>query len=373
MGNSNKNSKYFTINLDKPFYYNNDTISGTIVINDINNIELIEASLRLDLIEKWYYTVGSGEDEEVYTLSNKINKKFFPINLKKINIIDNYLNYKIPFNFKFFDLEPTVIINPLNYIKTAITFEILGKFIRKGKLDKQPKKEKYESFITIKREPNYNNLYFQNFIEENLNIKNLFKNYGICKVSINTKKTQFDVEEEIPFEVNIDNNLNKVAITKIKAYILHIKLNKTMNNIIESTYRYVYGELKEKIKILSGQKGYYKYITKIDNNKNKNNFNITSNGIIVTNNYFICVELEFEKTFKKNEVKLPIFIGINKKNIKPMEFEVIENNFSNNYIVNIDNISNNNNNIEIINEINENEMHNDSDVYGFENINYLNK
>jgi hypothetical protein len=373
MGNANKNSKYFSINLDKYYYDNNyGTISGNIIINDIKNIEIIEASLSLDLIEKWVYFVGSGDGQRVYTLNNKINKKFLPINLKKINK-DNYLNYKIPFNFKFSDFEPTIVIDNCNYIKTVLTFEILGKFIRKGKLDKQPKKEKYESFITIKREPNYNNLYFQNFIEENLNIKNLFKNYGICKVSINTKKTQFDVEEEIPFEVNIDNNLNKVAVTKIKAYILQIKLNKTMNNLIESTYRYVYGELKEKVKILSGQKGYYKYITKIDNNKNKNNCNVTSNGIIVTNNYFICVELEFEKTFKKNEVKLPIFIGINKKNIKPMEFEVIENNFSNNYIVNIDNISNNNNNIEIINEINENETHNDSDVYGFENINYLNK
>ena len=371
MGNSNKNSKYFTINLDKPFYYNNDTISGTIVINDINSIELIEASLRLDLIEKWYYTVGSGENEEVHTLNNKINKKFFPINLKKMNK-DNYLNYKIPFNFKFFDLEPTVIITPLNYIKTVLTFEILGKFNRKGKLDKKPKKEKYESFITIRREPNYNNLYFQNFIEENLNIMSSSSAYGICKVSIKTEKTQFDVEEEIPFEVNIDNNLNSIAITKIKAFILQIKINKKLDNTIESTYRYVYGELKEKVKILSGQKGYYKYITKIDNNKNKNKYNITSNGIIVTNNYFICVNLEFEKASKMNEVKLPIFIGINKKNIKPMEFEVIDNNFSNNYIVNIDNISNNNN-IEIINEINENEMHNDSDVYGFENINYLNK
>ena len=257
MGNENKNSKYFTINLDKPFYYNNDIISGTIIINDINNIELIEASLRLDLIEKWYYTVGSGEDERVYTLSNKINKKFLPINLKKINIIDNYLNYKIPFNFKFFDLEPTVIITPLNYIKTVLTFEILGKFIRKGKLDKQPKKEKYESFITIKREPNYNNLYFQNFIEENLNIMSLFKNYGICKVSIKVDKTQFDVEEEIPFEVNIDNNLNKIAITKINAYILQIKLNKTKNNTIDSTFTYKYGELIEKVKILSKHKGYF--------------------------------------------------------------------------------------------------------------------
>ena len=371
MGNTNKNSKYFSINLDKYYYDNNyGTISGNIVINNIKNIELIEASLRLDLIEKWLYVVGSGEGSCERKLNNKINKKFLPINLKNINK-DNYLNYKIPFNFKFSDLEPTIIIEDDNYIKTVLTFEILGKFIRKGKLDKKPKKEIYESFITIKREPNYNNLYFQNFIEENLNIMSLFKNYGICKVSIKVDKTQFDVEEEIPFEVNIDNNLNKVAITKIKAYILQIKLNKKLDNTIESTYRYVYGELKEKVKILSGQKGYYKYITKIDNNKNKNNFNITSNGIIVTNNYFICVELEFEKTFKKNEVKLPIFIGINKKNIKPMEFEVIENNFSNNYIVNIDNISNNNN--IIINEINENEMHNDSDVYGFENINYLNK
>ena len=370
MGNANKNSKYFSFILDKYDYDNNyGIISGNIVINDIKNIELIEASLKLDLIEKWFYVVSSGDNAVVHTLEHKKNKKYFPINIKKINN-DNYINYKIPFNFKFFDLEPTVIINELNYIKTVLTFEILGKFNRKGKLDKKPKKEKYESFITIKREPNYNNLYFQNFIEENLNIMSLFKNYGICKVSIKVDKTQFDVEEEIPFEVNIDNNLNKIAITKINAYILQIKLNKTKNNTIDSTFTYKYGELIEKVKILSKHKGYFKYKTKIDNNKNKNKYNITSNGTIVTNNYFICVKLEFEKTFKKYEVKLPIFIGINRRNIKPMEFEVIENNFSNNYIVNIDNISNNNN--IIINEINENEMHNDSDVYGFENINYLN-
>ena len=369
MGNENKkNSEYFTINLDKPFYYNNDTISGTIIINNINKIELIEASLRLDLIEKWYYTVGSGENEEVYTLSNKINKKFFPINLKKINIIDNYLNYKIPFNIKFSDLEPTIVIYD-NYIKTVLTFEILGKFIRKGKLDKKPKKEKYESFITIKREPNDNNLYFQNFIEENLNIMSSSSADGNCKVAIKTEKTQFDVEEEIPFEVNIDNNLNSNTITKINAYILQIQINKNLDNTIDSTFKYKYNVLKEKIKISPGQKESFKYKKKIDNNKNK--YNITSNGTIITNNYFICVELEFEKKCKVNEVKLPIFIGINKRKYKPMEFEVIENNFSNNYIVNIDNISNNNN-IEIINEINENEIHNDSDVYGFENINYLN-
>ena len=341
MGNANKNSKYFTINLDKYYYDNNyGTISGNIVINDIKNIEIIEASLSLDLIEKWLYAYN----DSFNTLNNKINKKFLPINLKKINK-DNYLNYKIPFNFKFSDFEPTIVIDNCNYIKTVLTFEILGKFNRKGKLDKKPKKEKYESFITIKREPNYNNLYFQNFIEENLNIKTLFENYGICKVSINTKKTQFDVEEEIPFEVNIDNNLNSIAIKKIKAYILQIQMNKKLDNKIDSTFKKKYGEIIHNIKILPGQKGSYKYRTIIENNKNQ--YNITSNGKIITNNYFICVELEFEKKCKVNEVKLPIFLGINKKNIKPMEFE-------------------------IKNEPNEKEIHNDSDVYGFENINYLN-
>ena len=68
-------------------------------------------------------------------------------------------------------------------------------------------------------------------------------------------------------------------------------------------------------------------------------------------------------------MKLPIFIGINKQNIKPMEFEVIENNFSNNYVVNIDNYSNNNN-ILINDEPKEEEISNE--IYGFENINYLN-
>ncbi len=345
MGNANKNSKNFSINLDKYYYDNNyGTISGNIVINDINNIELIEASLSLDLIEKWWYVVGSGEDSSVYTLNNKINKKFFPINLKKINK-DNNLNYKTPFNIKFCDFEPTVIIDDNNYIKTVLTCEILGKFNRKGKLDKKPKKEKYKSFITIKREPNDNNLYFQNFIEENLNIMSSSSAYGICKVSIKTEKTQFDVVEEIPFEVNIDNILNSIAIKKIKAYILQIKIYKKLDNTIEETFKKKYGEIIHNIKILPGQRGYFKYIAKIDNNKNQ--YNITSNGKIITNNYFICVELEFEKKCKVNEVKLPIFLGINKKNIKPMEFE-------------------------IKNEPNEKENHNDSDVYGFENINYLN-
>ena len=345
MGNTNKNSKYFSINLDKYYYDNNyGTISGNIVINNIKNIELIEASLRLDLIEKWLYVVGSGEGSCERKLNNKINKKFLPINLKNINK-DNYLNYKIPFNFKFSDLEPTIIIEDDNYIKTVLTFEILGKFIRKGKLDKKPKKEIYQSFITIKREPNDNNLYFKNFIEKNLNIMRSSSAYGICKVSIKTEKTQFDIVEEIPFEVNIDNILNSIAITKINAYILQIQVNKNLDNTIDTTYTYKYGEIIHNIKILPGQKEYYKCRTIIENNKNK--YNITSNGTIITNNYFICVELEFEKKCKVNEVKLPIFIGINKKNIKPMEFE-------------------------IKNEPNEKEMKNDSDVYGFENINYLN-
>ena len=341
MGNANKNSKYFSINLDKYYYDNNyGTISGNIVINDIKNIEIIEASLSLDLIEKWGCIYG----DSFIRLNNKLNKKFLPINLKKINK-DNYLNYKIPFNFKFSDLEPTVIIDDDNYIKTLLTCEILGKFIRKGKLDKKPKKEKYESFITIKREPNDNNLYFQNFIEDNLNIMSSSSAYGICKVSIKTEKTQFDIVEEIPFEVNIDNNLNSIAIIKIKAYILQIQMNKKLDNTILETFKKKYGEIIHNIKILPGQKGSYKYRTIIENNKNQ--YNITSNGKIITNNYFICVELEFEKKCKVNEVKLPIFLGINKKNIKPMEFE-------------------------IKNEPNEKEIHNDSDVYGFENINYLN-
>ena len=51
-----------------------------------------------------------------------------------------------------------------------------------------------------------------------------------------------------------------------------------------------------------------------------------------------------------------------------MEFEVIDNN-SNNYVVNIDNYSNNNN-ILINNEPKEKEIPNE--IYGFENINYLN-
>ena len=118
-----------------------------------------------------------------------------------------------------------------------------------------------------------------------------------------------------------------------------------MDNTIDETFKKKYGEIIHNIKILPGQKGSYKYRTIIENNKNQ--YNITSNGKIITNNYFICVELEFEKKCKVNEVKLPIFLGINKKNIKPMEFE-------------------------IKNEPNEKEIHNDSDVYGFENINYLN-
>ena len=83
MENLNKNSKYFKINLDKHYYYNNDTISGTIIINDINNIELIEGSLRLDIIEKWLYTTAGADDGITVTSNNKTNKKFFPINLKK--------------------------------------------------------------------------------------------------------------------------------------------------------------------------------------------------------------------------------------------------------------------------------------------------
>ena len=376
MGNSNKNSKskYFSIYLDKPYYYNNDEVSGTIIINDIENIELIEASLKLDLIEKWFYVVGSGDNAVVHTLEHKTNKKYFPINIKKINN-DNYINYKIPFNFKFFDLEPTFIFDKVNYVKTVLTFELLGnKFIKNGKKNKKPIREKYESFLTIKREPNYNNLYFSNVIEQDLKKFNLFpfSAYGNCIVSLKTEKTHFDVEEEIPFEIDIENNLNLIEISNIIFYILQIKKNKKLNKTIDSTYKFKYNIKNDKIKISPGQKGCFKYITKIDNNINKNNFNITTIGNIITNNYFINVELEFEKLRKKHEIKLPIFIGINKQKIKPMEFEVIEkNNFSNNYCVNIDNLSNNNN-IQINNEIIEKEIHNDSMIYGFENINYLN-
>jgi hypothetical protein len=113
MGNAINNSKYFSFILDKYDYDNNyGIISGNIVINDLNNIEIIEASFRFDLIEKWLYNL----DDSSISLNNKINKKFLPINLKNINK-DNYLNYKIPFNFKFSDLEPTVIIDDNNYIK----------------------------------------------------------------------------------------------------------------------------------------------------------------------------------------------------------------------------------------------------------------
>ena len=80
------------------------------------------------------------------------------------------------------------------------------------------------------------------------------------------------------------------------------------------------------------------------------------------------MELKFEKIHNNVEVKLPIFIGINKQNF--MEFEVVENNFSNNNLVNFVNFSNNNNNIIQIN--NEKELYDDNMVYGFENINYLN-
>ena len=85
MGNKdiNSNSKYFTIYLNKPYYYNTDEVSGTIIINDIKNIELIDGFLSLDLIEKWYYVVSDGENSTVYTLDYKTNKKFFPIDLKK--------------------------------------------------------------------------------------------------------------------------------------------------------------------------------------------------------------------------------------------------------------------------------------------------
>jgi len=374
MGNSNKNSKYFTIYLDKPYYYNNDEISGTIIINDINNIELIEGSLNLDLIENWRYTEGSGEYSAIYFLNNKINKKFLPINLKKIDNKDNYSNYKIPFNFKFFDLEPTIIINSENYIKTVLTFELLGLYNRNGKKDKKPKKEKYESFLIIKREPNYNKLNCPNFIEEDVNIYNSHSEYGYCKVKIKTDKIQFDVEEENPFEINIDNKSKLIGIKKFIFYILQIKENKNLNKTIKKTFKYKYDIKKDKIKILPGKKGWFKYKTKIDNNKIKNNFNVTANGNILTNNYFICVEIKFEKKCYKQEVKLPIFIGNNKQNINPMEFEILENNYSNNLndIVNIDNYSNNNNNIQIKSEQIEKEINNDNMVYGFENINYVN-
>ena len=80
------------------------------------------------------------------------------------------------------------------------------------------------------------------------------------------------------------------------------------------------------------------------------------------------MELKFEKLYNKFEIKLPIFIGINKQNFQPMEFEVVENNFSNNNLVNFVNFSNNN----IIQIKNEKELYDDNMVYGFENINYLN-
>ena len=209
MGNLNKNSKYFTIYLNKPYYYNNDEVFGTIVINDIKNIELIEGSLKLDSIEKWEHIESDGEDSYTVTLNQKNNKKYLPINLKKIiNDNDKCLNYKIPFNFKFFDLEPTFIKNNNNYIKTVLTFELLGKYIRNGKKDIKPKKEKYDSFLTIKRESNYNNLYFLNTIEGDIKTFISFQfSTNESRVSIKTEKTQFDVEEEIPFEVNIENNL----------------------------------------------------------------------------------------------------------------------------------------------------------------------
>jgi len=370
MGNNlNKNSKFFSIYLDKPYYYNNDEVSGTIIINDINNIELIEGSLSLDLIEKWLYIIGCDDTAQAISLNHKINKKYLPINLKKIN---NDKCLRFPFSIKFFDLEPTFIIDRDNYIKTVLTFELLGKFIRNGKKDKKPIKEKYESFLTIKREPSYNNLYFSKIIEDDLKTFNFFpfSTKGNFKVRLKTEKTQFDVEEEIPFDINIDNNLNLLVNIGIKVYILQIKENKN-NKTIETTYKFKYDIKKDKVKILPGKKVWFKYKTKIDNNKNKNNFNITANGNIITNNYFIFVEFEVKKIPRKWELKLPIFIGINKQNIKPMEFEVIENNNYNNICVNIDNLPKNYN-IQINNEKIYKEMHNNSMVYGFENINYLN-
>ena len=178
------------------------------------------------------------------------------------------------------------------------------------------------------------------------------------------------MKEEIPFEINIDNQLDSIGISKIIACILQINEYKKLDKSIDSTIKYKYDQKEEKIKILPGKKGWFKYKAKIENNKNKNNFDITTNGTILTNNYFIYVELKFEGVYEKVEVKLPIFIGINKQNFQPMEFEVVENNFSNNYLVNFDNSSNNNNIIQINNE---NELYDDDNmVYGFENINYLN-
>ena len=315
--------------------------------------------MRLDIIEKWLYEKPGDENGITVTSNNKTNKIFFPINLKKINND----NYKIPFNFKFFDLEPTLIFGEDNYIKTVLTFELLGKYIREGKKDKKPIKEKYDSFITIKREPNYDKLFYYDHILQNINIRD-----KICKVFIKAEKTHFDVKEEIPFEINIDNQLDSIGISKIIAYILRIKELKKKDKSIDSTIKFKYDQKEEKIKILPGYKGWFKYKLKIDNNKDKNNFYITSNGTIITNNYFICVELKFEKIYNNVEVKLPIFIGINKQNFKPMEFEVVENNFSNNNLVNFVNFSNNN----IIQIKNEKELYDDNMVYGFENINYLN-
>ena len=141
--------------------------------------------------------------------------------MKKINK-DNYLNYKIPFNIKFYGLEPTIIFDKYNYIKTVLTFELSGKYIRNGIKDENPVKEKYESFLTIKREPKKKNLYFRKLFEDDL--KNLyfpFSTIGNCKISLKIEKTQFDVEEEIPFEINIDNNLNSLTFSKIILVIKH--------------------------------------------------------------------------------------------------------------------------------------------------------
>ena len=337
-----KKSDKIKIFFFKPYFFDNDIISGKIqFLLKTNFFYLILKRIEYYLL---YDNKPSFENQDE-TIIFKQKYEF-----KSNNNNNNSFEFKIPVN----DLEPS-----FEYYKTYKNVNnnqkvVFMKYVLKVVcIDEEII---HEDFIFIKKNANTININTDTSLQINKIIYSLgFIEQGLSFIKLDLKKNNFNILENIEAQILIDNSKCKIKAKYIQCYILR-KLYLYKSNKFKNSFIDYYNKHKKLINLNPNSKiivtfnlSFKPTLQTIPNFPNNNftglELSPTCNGNIFTNNYFIVAELILDCANSKNnnpKIEVPIYIGnipyINNNN------NVNVNNLNNNNDVNIHNNFKYNNN-----------------------------
>ena len=347
-----KTSDKIKIFFSKPYFFDNDIISGKIDFQFQTNffyiiLKRIEYCLLYD--EK---SLFENQDETI------IFKNEFKSN-------DNNNNNSIEFKIPVSDLEPS-----FEYFKTYKNINNIQKIVfMKYVVQINCINENiiHEDFIFIKKNANTINIATDTSYQINKIIYSLgFIEQGISFIKLDLKKNNFNIYENIEAQILIDNSKCKIKAKYIICYILR-QLNLYKSNKFKMSFSDCYNIKKKLINlnpyskmIVTFNLSFKPTLPKIPQFPNNNftglELSPTVNGNIFNNNYFVVAELILDcaNTKKNNpKIEVPIYIGnipyINNYNdfnnnisSKENDLNIENNNFINNNNNNNNSIDNNN-------------------------------